>query len=116
VKRVALALLAAIVVALFSLAGPDASGTPMPTPGVGQNEYTLLDRLPDQGSPRANWAQNSSVLREEMSRGVPIRLASVDPVTGARINSTGFLRAERNLLENRGWSYDPKTTLWSPGG
>lgn len=29
-------------------------------------------------------------------------------------NNTGFLRAERNLLQNRGWTYNPATTLWSP--
>ena len=83
---------------------------------VGDSEYTLLDKLPDQGSPKANWQQNSGVLREEMSRGVPIRDASVDSATGERLDNTGFLRAERNLLQTKGWTYDPKTTLWSPGG
>lgn len=27
-----------------------------------------------------------------------------------------FLNAERNLLQTKGWTYDPKTTLWWPGG
>jgi hypothetical protein len=44
-------------------------------------ERTLLDRLPNLGNPRLNWAQNSSVLRQEMSLGQPIRDASVDSVT-----------------------------------
>jgi len=79
-------------------------------------ETTLLDRLPDQHSPKLNWQQNSSVLRTEMSRGLAIRDASVDPVTGDLINNTGFLRAERNRLTNHGWTYDPKTTMWNPPG
>ena len=83
---------------------------------VGNDEYTLLDRLPDQGSPKANWAQNSSVLRQEMRRGVPIRDASVDS-NGRLIPYPGsFLNAERNLLQSRGWTYDPKTTSWMPPG
>jgi hypothetical protein len=39
----------------------------------------------------------------------------VDPVTGELINNTGFLRAERYLLEDRGWTFDPKTRFWYPG-
>lgn len=27
---------------------------------VGNSEYTLLNKLPDQGSPMANWAQSAS--------------------------------------------------------
>jgi hypothetical protein len=83
---------------------------------VGSGERTLLDRLPDQGSPRANWAQNDGVLRQEMGRGMPIRDASANPVTGALESNTGFLRAERSLLQSRGWVFDPKTGLWSPPG
>jgi hypothetical protein len=76
-------------------------------------EQSLLDQLPNLGSPKANWYQNSSVLRREMSLGNPIRDASVDGA-GNLINNTGFLRAERNLLLNHGWTYDSATTLWSP--
>jgi hypothetical protein len=76
-------------------------------------ENTLLKHLPDQGVPKANWAQNSSVLRQEMAKGQPIRDASVNATGGLRDNS-GFLRAERNLLETSGWTYDPSTHLWSP--
>lgn len=32
---------------------------------LGPGERTLLDQLPDLGSPAANWAQNSGVLRQE---------------------------------------------------
>jgi RHS repeat-associated protein len=76
-------------------------------------ESSLLDRLPDQGNPQANWQQNSGVLRQEMGKGLPIRDASVDSA-GNLTNNTGFLRAERGLLQDRGWTYDPKTTLWNP--
>lgn len=78
-------------------------------------ENTLLKHLPDQGSVRANWAQNSGVLRQEMSKGLPIRDASVNPATGQLRGYPGsFLEAERNLLQSRGWTYNPSTTLWSP--
>jgi len=83
---------------------------------IGPSERTLLSQLPNQGSPAANWAQNSGVLRSELARGVPIRDASVNPVTGALENNSGFLRAERYLLQDRGWIYDPKTHLWMPPG
>jgi hypothetical protein len=80
---------------------------------LAQGEQTLLDRLPDLGSPQTNQYQNSSVLRQELSLGNPIRDASVDGA-GNLINNTGFLQAERNLLLNQGWTYDAGTTLWSP--
>lgn len=51
-----------------------------------------------------------------MGRGLPIRDATVDPETGELINNTGFLRAERYTLRDRGWTYDPKLTLWLPPG
>jgi hypothetical protein len=83
--------------------------------GLGPGENTLLKHLPDQGSPRANWAQNSGVLRREMSKGRPIRDASVDPTTGNLIEYPGsFLNAERNLLREHGWTFEPGTGLWSP--
>jgi hypothetical protein len=80
---------------------------------LGAGERTLLDRLPKLGSPKANWYQNSSVLRQEMSLGQPIRDATVDSA-GRLINNTGFLRAERNLLETHGWSYNQATRMWYP--
>jgi RHS repeat-associated protein len=77
-------------------------------------ETTLLKHMEgDLRSPQANWERNASVLRTEVRKGHPIRDASVDPNTGERIENTGFLRGERNLLDNQGWTYDPKTTLWT---
>ena len=75
---------------------------------VGPNEKTLLPLLPDKGSPKANWIQNSRVLRTEMQRKVPIRDAPPSDHSGA------FLNAERNLLRNHGWRFDPKTSYWYP--
>jgi RHS repeat-associated protein len=80
---------------------------------LSSGETTLLDRLPNLGNPKANWLQNAGVLRQVMSAGQPIRDASVD-ASGGLINNTGFLRAERNLLDSHGWSYDPSSTMWSP--
>jgi hypothetical protein len=59
-------------------------------------ENTLLKHLPDKGNAKANWKQNSGVLRREMKKGKPIR--DVSPG-----NETGFLGAEKNLLRNHGW-------------
>jgi len=71
-------------------------------------EKSLLDRLPNLGNPKANWAQNSGVLRDEMGRGLPIRDASPGDIKGQ------FLNAERNLLESRGWKFDTQTNFWNP--
>ena len=79
-----------------------------------KGEYTVAEKLSDLGNPKANWTQNSSVLRQEMSRGVPIRDASVNPTTGALDSNNGFLKAERNLLGSKGWKYDPSTQYWYP--
>jgi hypothetical protein len=73
---------------------------------LGPGEKSLLDRLPDLGSPKANWQQNSGVLRQEMNRGLPIRDASVGDTGGQ------FLNAERNLLRDRGWTFDG--SHWNP--
>jgi len=69
---------------------------------------SLLDRLPDRGNPRANWAQNSGVLRSEMRRGLPVRDMSPGDNSGA------FLNAERSLLRDRGWSFDGPSNYWLP--
>jgi hypothetical protein len=71
-------------------------------------ERSLLDRLPYQGSPKSNWKQNSGVLRQEIDKGQPIRDASPGDTSGQ------FLNAERNLLKNRGWTFDPQTNYWMP--
>jgi hypothetical protein len=75
---------------------------------LGPGEKSLLDRLPNLGNPKGNWKQNSGVLREEMKHGRPIRDASPGDTGGQ------FLNAERNLLRDRGWTFDPNTNLWMP--
>ena len=65
--------------------------------------------LPDRGSTKANWRQNSSELRAAERNGKPIRDVSSNANGNLRDNS-GFLKAERNLLENRGRIYDSKRT------
>lgn len=78
------------------------------------NEYTLLNQLPDAGSAHASGTQNSTALRIAMARLVPIRDASVAP-DGTLLDYPGsFTNLERNILINRGWTYDRSTTLWSP--
>jgi RHS repeat-associated protein len=76
--------------------------------GVRPGERTI--DLPDQGGSKGNWAQNSSRLREAMNEGNPIRDASA----GNPGSNTGFLRAERNLLPNNGWTL--KGDTWYPPG
>jgi hypothetical protein len=75
---------------------------------LGSGEASLLNRLPNRGSPRANWRQNAGVLRAEMRRGRPIRDASPGD------NGGQFLNAERYLLQQRGWTFDPATNFWMP--
>lgn len=75
---------------------------------LGPGEKSLLDRLPDLGNRKANWQQNAAVLREEMRLGKPIRDASPGDTAGQ------YLNAERNLLRDRGWAFDPKTNYWMP--
>ena len=84
-------------------------------PGSLREGERTLD-LPDQDSPRANWKQNSSRLREAMQEGRPIRDVSVNPVTGQLEKNSGFLRAERELLRNRGWRYNTGDRSWHPPG
>jgi RHS repeat-associated protein len=76
--------------------------------GLGPGEKTL--DLPNQGNPKDNWAQNSSRLREAMSNGKPIH----DVSAGNPGSNTGFLRAERNLLQSHGWTL--KGEYWVPPG
>ncbi|WP_266169233.1 RHS repeat domain-containing protein [Dyella subtropica] len=75
---------------------------------LGAGEQSLLSRLPNRGSPKANWTQNAGVLRQEMARRVPIRDASPGN------NSGQFLNAERNLLRDRGWTFNENTNYWMP--
>jgi hypothetical protein len=81
--------------------------------GIPRNQ-TLLDDLPNLGNPKANWKQNSSVLRKEMNKGNPISDASAHlPDNNPKVKGS-FLGAERNLLRSKGWSFDKSTGLWSP--
>lgn len=80
-------------------------------------EKNLLDRLPNQGDYKLNWKQNSSVLRDEIRKGKPIRDASAhlsdDHVlnSGKKVRNT-FLGMERNTLRNKGWTFDGE--FWNP--
>jgi RHS repeat-associated protein len=74
-------------------------------------EQTLLDDLPDLGSAKENYYQNSSVLRKALRDGFEIRDASayrpnwVSDATLLRPERTvgqSFLGAERNILNNKG--------------
>lgn len=71
------------------------------TPGnVLDGEFKVADYLPDMGNSKDNWHQNSGILRSVMNEGVPIKDVSPFPMDKA-----GFLGAERNLLQSRGWTY-----------
>jgi len=48
------------------------------------------------------------VLRQEIGRGLPIRDASLGDTAGR------FLNAERNILRDRGWTFDPQSNYWMP--
>ena len=74
---------------------------------LGANEYKVADLLPDQGNPRANWQQNSAVLRNVMKISPIIKDASPYPMTNA-----GFLGAERSLLYHHGYRYDKSSSCW----
>jgi len=79
---------------------------------ISAGERTLLPQLVGDLGEAANWARNERVLLQEMASGRPIRDASVNPITGALIDETGFLARERNVLRSHGWTYDPSTRLW----
>ena len=98
------------VVGIKGAAAPELSviGRVKDLQNLSASEKSLLDRLPYMGSPKANWAQNSGVLRQEMGRGLPIRDASPLDITGQ------FLNAERNLLMDRAWTFDRGSNLWMP--
>jgi RHS repeat-associated protein len=64
-----------------------------------------------KANPQLNWQENSTLLRDAMAKGRPIRDASID-VFGELRDNTGFLRAERNLLDTQGWKY--KMGYWQP--
>jgi hypothetical protein len=86
---------------------------PTSTRAVGWREGDRFLYLPNQGSARANWVQNSTRLRQEMRSGRPIFDSHVDDA-GNLIPTPGFLNAERNLLMNRGWTFNPSAGAWQP--
>ncbi len=67
---------------------------------INSGEFKVADYLPNMGNPKANWKQNSGILRSVMNEGKPIKDVSPYPM-----NNAGFLGAERNLLQSRGWTY-----------
>jgi hypothetical protein len=75
---------------------------------IGPDETALLDKLtPELGSPQANRHRNAGTLRAALNAGITeIRDASPGDSGGQ------FLNAERNLLQNRGWTFDPITNTW----
>ena len=75
---------------------------------IGTKEIRVADYLPNKGDPKLNWQQNSSILRQVMNEGKPIRDAS--PFSGKITND--FLGMERNLLQNHGWTYN--NGFWLP--
>jgi hypothetical protein len=83
------------------------------TTASGWREGDRMLTVPWKGSPKATWAENSSRLRNEMRSGEPIYGSYVDGA-GNQIPTKGFLNAERNVLSNRGWRYDPGTRAWTP--
>ena len=83
------------------------------TTSSGWREGDRFLYLPNQGSQKANWAQNSSRLRQEMQSGQPI-FDSFRKADGSLKETTGFLNAERNLLQNRGWTFNQSTGAWHP--
>lgn len=91
-------------------------GDPTSKTANGWKEGDYFLNLPKQGSPKANWIQNSSRLREEMGKGQPIFDSYRNAATGQQIPTKGFLNAERGLLENHGWKYNPQTGAYHPPG
>jgi hypothetical protein len=69
--------------------------------------------VPWKGNAKLTWAENSSRLRSEMSLGQPIHETYVTG-DGSLIPTKGFLNAERNLLQEHGWTYHPDTRSWWP--
>jgi RHS repeat-associated protein len=72
-------------------------------------EASLMSRLPNRGDPKSNWKQNSGALRQEMLQCRPIRDASPGQFSE-------FLNAERLILSNHGWRFNPPTSFWLPPG
>lgn len=87
---------------------------PTSTTASGWRDGDRMLTVPWKGTPKATWKENASRLRREMRSGDPIYESYVDKA-GNLIPTKGFLNAERNLLSNRGWQYDPRTRSWASG-
>jgi RHS repeat-associated protein len=72
------------------------------------NKGERILKWPPTGSAKSEWRKNSSLLRQEMNKGRPIRDASPGNDKGM------YLNAERNLLKDRGWTFDSKANYWLP--
>ena len=83
------------------------------TTSTGWRTGDRMLHLPNKGTPKLNWKQNSGFLRQEMSKGKPI-FDSWRYRNGQQIPTGGFLRAERYLLESRGWKFNPATGAYHP--
>jgi hypothetical protein len=82
-------------------------GADLAKPGaLGPGEFKFS--WPPTGTVRTEWKVNSGLLRQEMGNMRPIRDASVGN------NGGMYLNAERNLLRDRGWTFDANTSLWMP--
>jgi len=83
-------------------------GADLAKPGAlkaGERALSWPSKMPNAA---AEWKINSGLLRQEMQRGLPIRDISPGNTGGM------FLNAERNLLQNHGWTFDASTSLWMP--
>ena len=92
---------------------------PTSTTASGWREGDRMLIVPWKGTPKATWKENASRLRREMRSGDPIYETYVDDAgnllpAGGPGNPGQFLRAERNLLTNHGWTYHPRTRAWVP--
>jgi len=99
------------------------SGKPSTATANGWKSGDRMLNLPNRGSPKANWKQNSGYLRQEMGKGQPIFDSYRNPGTGVQMPSGQFptskgrfLNAERQLLETRGWNYNPSSGAYHPPG
>ncbi len=76
-----------------------------------EGDYFL--RLPDQGTIKLNWKANYGALRREMRLEKPIFDSYLDTF-GEPEMAGGFLRAERYVLESRGWTFDRSIRAYRP--
>jgi RHS repeat-associated protein len=85
-------------------------GAELAKPGALRHSEFKLEWPSKLADYKAEWKINSGLLRHEMGRGLPIRDGSPGNTGGL------FLNAERNLLQNKSWSFDPTTNYWTPPG